>query len=65
METNKRRDKWILDDTENTRKRSCEDGAMGIKDNEESQLKVLEHQLTQFKKEVNYRTHIFLTKFKL
>ena len=51
MEINKRRDKWIMENTEMGEKRASE--ADVIKDDENNKLQVLEHQLAQAKKEVN------------
>jgi hypothetical protein len=51
MEINKRRDKWIMENTEMGEKRASE--ADAIKDDGNNKLQVLEHQLAQAKKEVN------------
>ena len=51
MEINKRRDKWIMENTEMGEKRASE--ADAIKDDGNNKLQVLEHQLAQAKQEVN------------
>ena len=48
MEINKRRDKWIMENTEMGEKRASE--ADAIKDDGNNKLQVLEHQLAQAKK---------------